>query len=93
VPPEGSRVRAELERRYPPRLRSLSVEGRAVVRVRIRANGELGRISVMSATEAEFGDACSAALREIGGWRAGVGPNGQPAATDIRYTCEFALSF
>jgi hypothetical protein len=48
---------------------------------------------VLSATETEFGQACIEALREVGGWRPGVGPTGQPATTDVRYSCEFALSF
>lgn len=93
VPPDGSQLRAELERRYPPRLRSLSVEGRAVVRVRIRANGDIGRIRVLSASEVEFGDACSNALRQVGGWRAGLRRDGEPAATDIDFTCSFTLNF
>ncbi len=93
VPPDDSRIRAALERRYPPRLRGLSIEGRAIVRVRIQANGNLGRIVVRSATETEFGAACIEALREVGGWRAGVGGSGSPAATDINFNCDFALSF
>lgn len=93
VPPDDSRIRAALERRYPARLRGLSVEGRAVVRARVRANGELGRIVVRSATETEFGQACIEALREAGGWRAGVGPAGEPVATDVQFNCDFALSF
>jgi TonB family protein len=93
TPPDDSRMRAALERRYPTRLRGLSIEGRAVVRARIRANGELGAIRVRSATESEFGQACIEALREVGGWRAGVGADGQPAATDVNFNCEFALTF
>lgn len=93
VPPDDSRIRAALERRYPTRLRGLSIEGRAVVRARIRANGQLGPIRVRSATETEFGQACIEALREVGDWRPGVGADGQPAATDVSFNCEFALSF
>lgn len=93
VPPDDSRIRAALERRYPPRLRGLSVEGRAVVRVRILSTGRLGRIVVRSATETEFGAACIEALREVGGWQAGIGASGEPANTDINFNCDFSLSF
>lgn len=92
-PPDESRIVEALRRRYPPRLRSLSVEGRAVVRVRIRANGDLGRITVSSSSEPEFGQACIDALRDAGNWRPAIGPAGEPSATEVRFTCDFALAF
>jgi len=92
-PPEDSRFVEAIRRRYPTRLRGLSIEGRAVVVVRIRANGALGRVAVRSSSEPEFGQACVEAVREVGAWQAGIGSNGEPAATDIRFTCDFALAF
>ncbi|MCX7808520.1 MAG: energy transducer TonB [Deltaproteobacteria bacterium] len=91
-PPELGRIRAALERLYPPRLRALNIEGKAVVRMRIRANGEVGPIRVRSATEPEFGDACVQALKEAGAWKPGLGPDGRPAATEVQFECEFALA-
>ncbi|MBX7192729.1 MAG: energy transducer TonB [Sandaracinaceae bacterium] len=93
VPPDGSRLRAALEHQYPARLRQLNIEGRAVVRVRILSNGQVGRMTVRSSSESEFGQACIEALREAGTWRAGVGPSGRPVTTDISFTCDFTFSF
>ncbi|MBN8614940.1 MAG: TonB family protein, partial [Deltaproteobacteria bacterium] len=93
VPPDDSRLRAALERRYPARLRGLSIEGRAVVRVTIRANGDLGRITVRSTTEPEFGAACIEALRDVGRWGPAMGPEGTPVSTAFSFNCDFSLSF
>jgi TonB family protein len=92
-PGEPGGVGERLQRLYPTRLRSMSIEGSAVVRIRISANGSVSRLRVLRASEPEFGQACLTAVREAGAWRAAVGPDGQPAATEIRYNCEFSLAY
>ena len=92
-PGEPGGVGDRLQRLYPTRLRSMSIEGSAVVRIRISANGGISRLRVLRASEPEFGEACLTAVRDSGSWRPAVGPDGQPAATEIRYNCEFSLAY
>lgn len=92
-PGEPSGVGERLQRLYPTRLRSMSIEGTAMVRIRISANGAISRLRVIRASEPEFGQACLVAVRDAGAWRPAVGPDGQPATTEIRYNCEFSLAY
>ena len=92
-PGEPGGVGDRLQRLYPTRLRSMSIEGAATVRIRISSTGAISRLRVVRATEPEFGQACLTAVRDSGAWRAAVGPDGQPATTEIRYNCEFSLAY
>jgi len=92
-PGEPGGVGERLQRLYPTRLRSMSIEGTAMVRIRISSNGGISRLRVLRATEPEFGQACLTAVRDAGSWRAAIGPDGQTATTEIRYNCEFRLAY
>jgi protein TonB len=84
---------AELIRRFYPReLRNLSIEGTAVVRVRIGADGRVSRIRTRSETHEGFGGACAHVLEEAGAWGHPQDRDGNAVATEVNFECRFDLS-
>lgn len=91
-PPGNDELVEALRRNYPERLRSLGVEGNAVVIVRINPDGTIGRVSVRQSTDPDFGAACSRVLRQTGRWTPPLDRDGRAVSTDVRFSCDFLLS-
>jgi TonB family protein len=91
VPPDG--MDALLEQYFPPRARAQGVSGSALLRVRVNADGRVGEMQTLRETgDYGFGAACSKALRQKR-WQPPLDKQGQPVATEIRYSCEFEVSY
>jgi TonB family protein len=74
---------------YPPKLAPSKMTGRAVVRLRISAEGTVADPVVVSATDPAFGESAIAALRQ---WRfVPQIKGGQPVATTVELPFDFAL--
>jgi protein TonB len=77
-----------LRKHYPAAARRRGLEGEAVVRVRIDADGRVRIASVVSETAAGFGEACRSTV--VGSvWTAPLDRSGAPVATHARYRCHF----
>ncbi len=70
----------------------MAISGNAVIRVLISPTGLPQPLRVVSASEPEFGEACMEALRSGGNWTPGIGREGHPVATEIRFHCDFSLN-
>lgn len=91
VPPDG--MDALLEQYFPPRARAQGVSGTALLRVRIMSDGRVGEMQTLRETgDYGFGTACMKALKQKR-WQAPLDKQGQPVATEIRYSCEFEVSY
>jgi TonB family protein len=88
--PEAPRLEEALERNYPAEARQGGQSGRAVVRARITADGEVRDILVQSETSAGFGRACRDTLAGSR-WTPPLDRDGRPVATIIHYTCRFEV--
>ncbi len=91
-PPRPPPLDEALARHYPPRARSLGIEGSATLRARIRSDGKVDRIRVRSEHPPGqgFGEACR---RTLAGsrWSPPRARNGKPVATWITYRCTFRV--
>lgn len=91
VPPPG--MDALLEQHFPSRARAQGVAGTAVVKLRILADGRVGPMQIIRETgDYGFGKACTKALGDTR-WQAPLDKRGQPVATEIRFTCDFEVSY
>lgn len=90
--PRAPDLNGVLERYYPREARLQGIEGRAVVRARIKPDGSVDRIRVVSESEGGFGQACRQTL-DGSRWSAPIDRNGRPVATEISYTCRFEVRF
>lgn len=91
VPPEG--MDALLEQNFPPRARAQGVSGSAMLRVRILSDGRVSDMQIVRETgDYGFGNACIKALRQRR-WQPPLDKRGQPVSTEIRYSCEFEVSY
>lgn len=73
---------------YPPQLEKAKVKGRALIRARIQPTGAVQEASVAEATEAAFGEAALAAVRQ---WRfLPRVKDGQPVAATVTIPLDFA---
>lgn len=91
VPPEG--MDALLEQHFPPRARAQGVSGTALLTVRIMSDGRAGEMKIVRETgDYGFGSACMKALKQRR-WQPPLDKQGQPASTEIRYSCEFEVSY
>jgi TonB family protein len=91
VPPDG--MDALLEQNFPARARAQGVSGTALLRVRIMADGRVGDMQTVRETgDYGFGAACMKALKQRR-WQPPLDKRGAPVATEIRYSCEFEVSY
>ena len=90
-PPKAPNLDTALAANYPEDARRAGTTGKAVVRVRILADGSVGPIRVTSESAPGFGTACK---RTLAGshWQAPLDGHSQPVITDINYTCTFAVA-
>jgi protein TonB len=87
VPPNLNGV---LQNHYPATAREMGLEGKAVVRLRIDADGKVRQADVVSESGAGFGSACRATV--LGStWSAPRDQGGQSVATFVSYTCRFQV--
>lgn len=89
--PSADRLNELVRRLYPAELRTLSIEGRAVVRLRIGADGSVSRVRVRSESHEGFGAACVQVMQEAGSWQHPLDRDGVPVATEVNFTCNFSL--
>lgn len=90
VPPSRRLVEI-LRRNYPSRARELGIEGDAVVRVLVSANGSVRPLSVVSEEYEGFGAACRQSLRQGPRWEPPRDRQGEPAATRLNFRCTFTI--
>jgi protein TonB len=91
IAPEG--MDALLEQYFPSRARAQGVSGSALLRVRILSDGRVGEMQTVRETgDYGFGSACMKALRQRR-WQPPLDKGGQPVSTEIRYSCEFEVSY
>ena len=90
-PPRAPSLDGALRDNYPRSARDQGLPGRALIRVRILADGRVAHSQVLSASAAEFGRACQ---RTLAGsrWSAPLDAQGQPVGTDVSYSCQFEVS-
>lgn len=89
-PPRAPNLDAALAANYPHEARAAGLGGTAEVRARILVDGRVGQTRVISESAPGFGKACQ---RTLAGsrWDAPLDRNRQAVATDLAYTCTFAV--
>ena len=88
--PSNSILEEALRREYPKQAQQQGVEGVAKVRVRVLSTGKLSPLATLDESYPGFADACKRSLRNVR-FEPALDRQGQPAATDITYKCEFEL--
>lgn len=81
---------AELERNYPLGARRAGVSGKAVLRVRIAADGRVAATTTVSESFEGFASACERTVR-AGRWEPPVDRDGRAVSTEITYVCRFEV--
>lgn len=91
VPPSADELNALLQRNYPEEAKRQGISGRARVRAIVGTDGRLRSVRVVRESPAGqgFGGACRRALLDAADWQPAIGPDGQPAATEIPFDCAF----
>lgn len=90
-PPRAPALDAALEHNYPAAARAAGTPGTAVVRARVLADGRIGSVRVLTASDDGFGDACRTTLMHSR-WEPPLDAASRPVATEISYTCRFEVS-
>lgn len=91
IPPT---LKRKLERLYPKKARAEGVEGEAVIRLQVGADGLPAKIRVISEnpTGYELGDACVKTLKgEV--WQPPVDKEGKRVTTRVTYRCGFEIRY
>lgn len=90
-PPKAPNLDEALAANYPREARRAGVTGKAVIRARILADGNVGTMRIASESGSGFGEACK---RTLAGsrWQAPLDAQQKPVITDISYTCTFAVA-
>lgn len=90
-PPRAPNLDAALAANYPQEARTAGIGGTAVIRARILVDGRVGTTRVVSESAPGFGKACQ---RTLAGsrWQPPLDANQQAVATDLSYTCTFAVA-
>ena len=90
-PPRAPDLDAQLAANYPRDARLAGTAGSAVVRARILVDGRVGPTRVVSESAAGFGVACQHTLAGSR-WQPPLDAQQQAVATDLAYTCTFAVA-
>jgi len=90
-PPRAPDLDAQLAANYPREARLAGTAGSAVVRARILVDGRVGPTRVVSESGPGFGVACQ---RTLAGsrWQPPLDARKAAVATDLSYTCTFAVA-
>jgi len=89
--PKAPDLDKALEANYPSDARRAGTTGKAVVRARILRDGSVGTIRVVSESAEGFGAACKRTLTGSH-WQPPLDASKEPVATDVNYTCTFAVA-
>jgi TonB family protein len=89
--PEAPPLEEALEKNYPPQARLSGQPGKAIVRLRITAEGNVRDVMVISETATGFGRACRDTLTGSR-WRPPFDRKGHPVDTLVNYTCRFEVT-
>jgi TonB family protein len=91
IPPS---LKRKLERLYPKKARQEGIEGEAVLRLQIAADGHPAKIRIISEdpTGYELGKACMKALQGEQ-WKPPIDKTGKPVNTRITYRCGFEIRY
>jgi outer membrane biosynthesis protein TonB len=90
-PPRAPNLDAQLAANYPRGARLAGITGSAVIRVRILVDGRVGPTRVVSESAAGFGVACQHTLAGSR-WQPPLDAHQQAVATDLAFTCTFAVA-
>jgi outer membrane biosynthesis protein TonB len=90
-PPHAPNLDTRLAANYPREARLAGTAGSAVIRARILVDGRVGPTRVVSESAPGFGVACQ---RTLAGsrWQPPLDADKQAVATDLAYTCTFAVA-
>lgn len=89
--PPNTRLTELLRNNYPPRARDLGIEGTAVVRLRVSANGRVQPLAVVSEEYEGFGSACRQTLRQGPRWDPPLDRQGEAVDTILNFRCTFTI--
>ncbi|MEO8549627.1 MAG: energy transducer TonB [Kofleriaceae bacterium] len=89
--PRAPNLDTQLAANYPHDARLAGTPGSAVIRVRILVDGRVGPTRVVSESAAGFGVACQHTLAGSH-WQPPLDAQQRPVATDLAYTCTFAVA-
>jgi TonB family protein len=83
-----------LKRNYPSRAQMQGVEGRVVMEVRLLPSGRVGEMRVVEEFPPafDFASECRKTLRAAPPFSPGLDKDGNPVATDIKFTCSFVVA-
>lgn len=90
-PPRAPDLNAQLAANYPRDARLAGIPGSAVIRARILVDGRVGATRVVSESAPGFGRACQHTLAGSR-WQPPLDAHQQAVATDLAYTCTFAVA-
>jgi hypothetical protein len=90
-PPLAPNLDAQLAANYPRDARLAGTAGSAVIRARILVDGRVGATRVVSESATGFGVACQHTLAGSR-WQPPLDAHQQAVATDLAYTCTFAVA-
>ena len=88
-----NRLQQLLRQNVPRRARELGLEGDARVRIRVRADGRVVTLAVLSEDHDGFGNACRTAIRASGRWEPPLDRNGEAVDTVTTFRCTFETDF
>ena len=91
-PPDTSGITGCLQSNYPETARNQGLEGVSRVRGRVMPDGSFARVRIASESirGQGFGQTCMRCLRGKR-WTPPLGPNGNPVATEVTFSCDFQI--
>ncbi len=91
-PQQPENMDETLLQNYPKQARTQGIEGHALLKLRILADGRVADVRIVRETYAGFGRACERTVRS-GRWRPRLDDAGRPVAVNITYTCRFEVGY
>lgn len=88
--PKPPNLDGALRRHYPGTLQARGIEGEALVRAAILPSGRVGQTALLGESEAGFGRACIATLKDSV-WSSPRDTSGAKVSTTVRYRCQFRI--
>jgi len=88
--PRAPDLNDDLAHNYPAEARRMGLAGKAVVRARVGADGQVRVIGIASESATGFGEACRRTLQHSR-WQPPLDKRGRPVTTELSYTCRFQV--
>ncbi len=82
-----------LQDNYPATAKRQGIEGEARVKIRLLPSGRVRILRVVTETWNGFGQACVQTLQQAPNWSPAIGPEGQPVATELTFSCSFDVRY